>query len=106
MSTTFHCRETSLVPNFKHDVVERDEHGVIVGAFTGYYNPRSFTVSLYPNFRHPFVRWSGTPRKRCVSARLIICAPRPVLEVKAIKSQTSTAMRGLRDLPGQQRFKF
>lgn len=106
MSTTFHCKESTLVPNFKHDVIERDERGVIVGAFTGYYNPRSQTVSLYPNYKHPFVRWAGTPRKRCVNERLVICAPRGAVPAKPIKSQTSAAMRGLRDLPGQERFKF
>lgn len=106
MSTTFHCKESTLVPNFKHDVIERDERGVIVGAFTGYYNPRSFTMSLYPNYKHPFVRWAGTPRKRCVNARLIICAAKPAIQKPNTKSQTSKAMRGLRDLPGQERFKF
>ena len=107
--STFHCKESTLVPNFKHDVIERDEHGVIIGAFTGYYNPRSFTVSLYPNYRHPFVRWAGTPRKRCVSARFVICAPKTKQEIKqakAMRSQTAAAMRELRDLPGQLRFKF
>lgn len=109
MSTTFHCKESTLVPNFKHDVIERDEYGVIVGAFTGYYNWRSQTVSLYPNYKHPFVKWAGTPRKRCVNERLIICAPKTVRDKKVasqMRSQTPAAMRELRDLPGQLRFKF
>ena len=60
-----------LVPNEAVAVLERDEHGALVGAYKGYWNFKRGTVSLYPDLRHPFVRWSGTPVKKVGAERVV-----------------------------------
>ena len=96
-----------LKPNVGVGVIERDEQGAIVGAYTGYWNFGRHTVALYPDMRHPFVRWRGTPRKKVINDSLIRVNAETKSEVKApgvIKSQTSR----LRKLPldGQEKMKL
>ena len=83
-----------LVPNEAVSVLERDEHGALVGAYKGYWNYKRGTVALYPDMRHPFVRWSGTPVKKVVADRYVKCrvqsAERRVQKV----SSSSTAAGG------------
>lgn len=113
-----------LVPNEAVAVLERDEHGALVGAYKGYWNFKRGTVTLYPDLRHPFVRWSGTPAKKVVADRYVKCrvqnaerrvapdsarrdveAPSPTAEAKGyVKSVT----RSIKKLPiiGQEKMKF
>lgn len=102
------CNDPVLVPNKAQTILERDEAGGLVGAYTGYYNYKKFTVTLYPQWKHPFVRWRGTPTKKVISAALVKCsAARSVPEKeKPVKSQTSRGMRDLRDIKGQEKMKF
>jgi hypothetical protein len=74
-----------LVPNEAVAVLERDEHGALVGAYKGYWNFKRGTVTLYPDLRHPFVRWSGTPVKKVVADRYV--------KVREGKVNPSTAKR-------------
>lgn len=53
--TTYSCKETSLRENYPHEIIERDERGNIVGAWTGYYNGNAFIVSLYPSYKNLFL---------------------------------------------------
>lgn len=108
MNTTYTCRQPSLSVNRRNDIVERDERCNIVGVWYGYYNPKRYTVRLYPNRTHPFFKFVGEPRIKEVSAGLIKCT-RPEGSVKAqtkaapVRSQTARAMR---ELIGQEKFKF
>ena len=104
MNTTFTCRQPSLSVNHRNDIIERDEQGNIVGAWYGYYNPKRFTVKLYPNRRHPFFRWNKEPVIKTISAGLVKCQrPAPNVVQRSIKSQTARVMR---DLIGQEKIKF
>ena len=104
MNTTYTCKQPSLSVNHRNDIIERDEQGNIVGVWYGYYNPKRYTVRLYPNRTHPFFKFTGEPRVKSVSAGLVRCdRPAPKAAVKPVKSQTSRAMR---DLIGQEKIKF
>ena len=65
----------SLVPGKAVDVLERDENGLLVGAYKGYWNDRQMTVTLYPNVHNKFVHWPGgaVSKKKTVSDRLVRC---------------------------------
>ena len=113
-----------LVPNEAVAVLERDEHGALVGAYKGYWNFKRGTVALYPDYRNPFVSWRGGATKKVVADRYVKCrvqsaerrvapdsarrdvgAPSPTAEAKGyVKSVT----RQLKSLPiiGQEKMKF
>ena len=110
-----------LVPNEAVAVLERDEHGALVGAYKGYWNFKRGTVTLYPDYRNPFVSWRGGAAKKVVADRYVKCraqsaecrvasdsarrADSPVLE----KAKGVTRMtRQLKSLPimGQERMKL
>ena len=57
-----------LIPNVATPVLEYDDHGNLVGAYKGYYNFKKYTVALYPDYKHPFAHWRGTPQKKVISA--------------------------------------
>ena len=103
---TYICYEP-LIENKPISIVERDEHGALVGAYIGYYDYKHFVVRLYPDFKNKLVTWRGAPRKKTVSAYNVRCMARQDgKKEKPVKSQTSAGIRGLKDLPGQQKFKF
>ena len=110
-----------LVPNEAVSVLERDENGALVGAYKGYWNFKRGTVTLYPDYRNPFVSWRGGAAKKVVADRYVKCrvqsserrvapdsarrADSPVLE----KAKGVTRMtRQLKSLPimGQERMKL
>lgn len=110
-----------LVPNEAVAVLERDEHGALVGAYKGYWNFKRGTVTLYPDMRHPFVRWSGTPVKKVVADRYVKCrvqsaecrvapdsARRAVSPVLGKAKGVTRMTRQLKSLPimGQEKMKF
>jgi hypothetical protein len=111
-----------LVPNEAVAVLERDEHGALVGAYKGYWNFKRGTVTLYPDLRHPFVRWSGTPVKKVVADRYVKCrvqnAERRVTPHPSAKPTPSPRGEGsgyvksvtwsIKNLPivGQEKMKF
>ena len=106
-----------LVPNEAVAVLERDEHGALVGAYKGYWNFKRGTVSLYPDMRHPFVRWSGTPVKKVVADRYVKVResssstasgpPSPTGKAEA-KGYVKSVTRSIKKLPiiGQEKMKF
>lgn len=99
-----------LEPGKAVEVLEYDEHGNLVGAYKGYWNFGRHTVALYPDFRHPFARWRGTPTKRVVSDRLVevaAVAPTSRGEVSSARG-AEVGSRKLRKLPleGQEKINF
>lgn len=62
-----------LEPGKPVPVIERNELGALVGAWIGYWNYKSGTVTLYPDARNPFVHWPGgkVGGKKTVSDRMI-----------------------------------
>lgn len=109
-----------LVPNEAVAVLERDEHGALVGAYKGYWNFKRGTVSLYPDLRHPFVRWSGTPAKKVVADRYVKVREGKVNPSTAkrspshspseaeVKGYVKSVTRSIKKLPimGQEKMKF
>ena len=108
-----------LVPNEAVAVLERDEHGALVGAYKGYWNFKRGTVTLYPDYRNPFVSWRGGANKKVVADRVVrvradvrssssvaqSAPPSPILG----KAEGVTRMtRQLKSLPvmGQEKMKF
>ncbi len=103
-----------LKPNTPIPVLERDEQRVLIGAYTGYWDFNHQLVRLYPDMRHPFVHWRGTPRKKIINDSLVKVevtsgASQPskrsvCREGSGVKSQTAS----LRKLPieGQEKMKF
>ena len=112
---SYHTNDTRLVPNRGHSIVERDEKGNIIGAYTGYWNPSRQLVTLYPDYRHPAVKAGQKLNKRQIYDGLVRCkkasstagrSPFPkgkANEDDYPKSQTRAAMK---DLIGQERIKF
>lgn len=103
---TYTCTEPHLIPNKPQTITERDDDGCLVGIYTGYYDCERFEVRLYPQTKHKFVTWRGRPRKKVISDMYVRCTATTVKEPSAPKSQTSKGIRGLKDLPGQTKFKF
>ena len=106
--STYECRESRLMENYPHSILEYNEHGFVIGAYTGYYNSRCEYVMLYPNYRHPALKGSFKLEKRKVSDRLIRCRKQNLecgIQEKpaVVKSQTSRAMK---DIVGQEKMKF
>lgn len=106
-----------LVPNEAVAVLERDEHGALVGAYKGYWNFKRGTVTLYPDMRHPFVRWSGSPVKKVVSDRVVrvrtVTSSAVAKQVSAAKREepkgyVKSVTRSIKNLPimGQEKMKF
>lgn len=103
---SYHTNDTRLVPNRGHSIVERDELGNIIGAYTGYWNPSRQLVVLYPDYRHPAVKAGQKLIKRQIYDGLVRCKKADASPTKVeggVKSQTSRAMK---DLIGQERIKF
>ncbi len=106
---SYHCNDTRLVPNRGHSIVERDEAGNIIGAYTGYWNPSRKLVTLYPDYRHPAVKAGQKLNKRQIYDGLVKCKMQNAeCKIKEnpkdySKSQTSRAMK---DLIGQEKIKF
>ena len=48
-----------LAPDKAIEVLERDDKGVLVGAWFGYWNFKKGTVALYPNVTNHAVNWPG-----------------------------------------------
>ena len=92
MASTF-TTKVRMKPNVGAEVLERDENGALIGAYTGYWSFKRHTVALYPNVRHPFVHWRGRPQKLLVSEKLVLYVGEDKPEVQCVKSQTSKAMK-------------
>ncbi len=106
---SYHCNDTRLIPGKAHSILERDENGFVIGAYTGYWNPDRRSVMLYPDYRHPALRGSVKLEKRKVYDGYVKCkradsssGAKPVTE-SSVKSQTSKAMK---DVIGQVKMKF
>ena len=109
-----------LVPNEAVSVLERDDNGALVGAYKGYWNFKRGTVTLYPDYRNPFVSWRGGAAKKVVSDRVVRVRadarsssstasgpPSPILG-KAKTKVVTNMTRQLKSLPimGQEKIKF
>lgn len=70
---SYYCNDPRLVPNKRHSIVEKDENGFIIGAYTGYWNPDWKSVALYPDWRHPAVKPGMKLVKRRVYDGLVKC---------------------------------
>lgn len=72
MSTSYEAVKP-LEPGRPVDVLERNEHGLLIGAWHGYWNYKRGTVALYPNPWNRLVWWPGgtIPSKRVVSDRVV-----------------------------------
>lgn len=92
-----------------HSILERDERGFVIGAYTGYWNAKTRTVTLYPDYRHPALRGSVRLQKRKIYDGYVKCrgqnagASATASARAAVKSQTSRAMK---DIVGQEKMKF
>ena len=107
---SYHTRDERLIKGVGQSIVERDEKGNIIGAYTGYWNPTMRVVTLYPDYRHPAVKAGTKLQKRRIYDGLVKCrradTSSTAVAVKgegATKSQTSRAMR---DVMGQIGMKF
>ena len=114
--------KSKLLKGVATSVVERDERGDIIGAYTGYWNPDKRKVVLYPDYRHPAVKagvrlikkevYDGHVRVRSAGNNTSSGATRSrhlPLEGKANKGAgTPNSTRLLRSLPimGQEKMKF
>ena len=111
-----------LIPNEVVAVLERDENGALVGAYKGYWNFKRGTVTLYPDYRNPFVSWrGGGATKKVVSDRVVRVradakgtphpsakpTPSPTGKAEA-KGYVKSVTRQLKSLPimGQEKMKF
>lgn len=105
---SYHTRDERLIKGVGQSIVERDEKGNIIGAYTGYWNPTLRVVTLYPDYRHPAVKAGTKLTKRKIYDGMVKCRA-PSAESGAqsttvgTKSQTSGAMK---DIIGQERIKF
>ncbi len=98
-----------LKPNVPISIIERDERGNLIGAYNGYWDFSHQLVRLYPDMRHPFVRWRGTPGKKIISDSLVrVDAPAPQKEKSQSTSNVKSQTSRLRKLPleGQEKMKF
>lgn len=103
---SYHTRDERLIKGVGQSIVERDEKGNIIGAYTGYWNPTLRVVTLYPDYRHPAVKAGTKLTKRKIYDGLVKCkkADDSSAKVKdSVKSQTSRAMK---DVIGQVKIKF
>ena len=104
---SYHTKDTRLVPGKGHSIVEKDEGGNIIGAYTGYWYPSSRSITLYPDYRHPAVKPGTKLNKRKIYDGYVKCARAaavsPDKAKSAVKSQTSAAIK---DIIGQERIKF
>ena len=103
---TYTCTEPHLIPNKPQTITERDDNGCLIGIYTGYYDYKHFEVRMYPQMKHKFVTWRGRPQKKVINAMYVRCTPAKEKKTITAKSQTSEGIRGLKDLPGQTKFKF
>lgn len=69
MNTRLECTD-KLQPNVPLTIVERDNSGMMVGFWRGYWNPNRGTVQLYPA-HHPSCYWQVKRYKHAVSDRAI-----------------------------------
>ncbi len=97
-----------LEPNKPISIIERDARGGVVGTYTGYWSSKRRSVTLYPDYRHPAYKPGVTLKKHTVFDGYVrVEAPAAEKKkVPEVRSQTAKAIRGLRDLPGQEAFKF
>ena len=71
MDTTYYIPHSVVVqPHKPITVIEKDNEGTIVGRYTGYYNPRTCTYTLYPAMS-PIVQKTKRLFKHVVNERLI-----------------------------------
>lgn len=71
METTYYISPDAVVIPYKPVIVlERDREGLIVGRYTGYYNPGTCTYTLYPAMS-PIVQKTKRLFKHVVNERLI-----------------------------------
>lgn len=106
--STYEANAPRLVEGKAHSILERDERGFVIGAYTGYWNAKTRTVTLYPDYKHPALRGSVRLQKRKIYDGYIKCRIRNaecgIQEKPAVvKSQTSRAMK---DIVGQEKMKF
>ncbi len=108
MITTYTAK-ARLEPNKRVAVIERDEHGNIVGTWFGYWNCKRQTVTLYPDKTHPFFKWNKTPAPRIVNDRSVRVelpkkekAPAPKAESEYYSSYAIKRM----PVPGQMKMKL
>lgn len=104
--STYECRESRLVENYPHSILEYNERGFVIGAYTGYWNAKMRTVTLYPDYRHPALRGSVRLQKRKIYDGYVKCIMRNSeggAKSAPVKSQTSRAMK---DIVGQEKMKF
>lgn len=78
MKTTLECSER-LRPNVELRIVERDEAGVMVGHWRGYWDDKRETVALYPA-SNPNCTWRVPRVKHKVSDRIVRYAPPRVVK--------------------------
>ena len=107
-----------LVPNVAVSVLERDENGALVGAYKGYWNFKRGTVTLYPDYRNPFVSWRGGAAKKVVSDRVVRVradakgtphpSAKPTPSPRGEGDGVTNVTRQLKSLPimGQERMKL
>ena len=107
---SYHTRDERLIKGVGQSIVERDEKGNIIGAYTGYWNPTMRVVTLYPDYRHPAVKAGTKLNKRKVYDGMVKCRRSDTSSTTVAakgeyvaKSQTSRAMR---DVVGQMKIKF
>ena len=60
-----------LEPGKPIPIVERDESGALVGAWTGYWSDKRETVALYPDFKNKFITWRVATNKKVVNDRMV-----------------------------------
>lgn len=71
METSYYISQDAVViPHKPVIVLERDREGLIVGRYTGYYNPRTATYTLYPAMS-PIVQKTKTLSKHTVNEILV-----------------------------------
>lgn len=78
MKTTLECSE-KLRPNVGLRIVERDEAGVMVGYWRGYWDDKRETVRLYPA-SNPNCTWRVPRVKHNVNDRIVRYAPPRVVK--------------------------
>ena len=104
--STYEANAPRLEEGKAHSILERDERGFVIGAYTGYWNTKTRTVTLYPDYRHPALRGSVRLQKRKIYDGYVKCIMRNSeggAKSAPVKSQTSRAMK---DIVGQEKMKF
>lgn len=73
-----------LDPGKAVEVLERDDKGVLVGAWFGYWNFKKGTVALYPNVANHNVNWPGgvIPKGRRVISDRMVSVRNSKLEIR------------------------